>query len=228
MKRGDFQRQRINQKEREMMWEQSVKKNQLRQNAMSQRLMRRCCARRKGSIEWMTGLFFLLFLMIFLLAEVQLSAYRAVSLYLEDALAVSNLASAVIDIEEYGISHTVRIADPEAAYARYAEAVKKNLNLNENWECVNSALISGKVSIADYVVYNVMEDAVLISRVSEDGSVHSWQGVPGRVNAPNGVAVESTGIYSELTFPVKGFLGITVQAHKGKLVDIAAEQEGMA
>lgn len=228
LKRGEFQRQRINQREREMLWEQAVKNNQLRQNAMGQRMARRSCARRKGSIEWVTGLFFLLFLMFFLLAEVQLSAYRATSLYLEDALAVSNLASAVIDIEEYGISHTVRIADPKAAYARYVEAVKKNLNLDENWECANSALISGKVSIADYIIYNVEEDAVVISRVSEDGSVHSWQGVPGRVNAPNGVAVETTGIYSELSFPVEGLLGVTVQAQKGKLVDIAADQEGTA
>lgn len=180
--------------------------------------------RKSGSIEWVTGLFFILFLVILLCAELQLSVYCASSLYLEDALAASNLASAVIDIEEYGISHTVRIAEPVEAYGRYVKAVKENLQLNESWECTNSTLISGPVSIVKYVVYNVEKDGVKIFHVSGDGRVREEQGVPGRVVAPNGVAVEETSIYSEISFPVKGFPGITVQAHKGKLVDIVAEE----
>lgn len=180
-------------------------------------------SKRQGSIQWVTGLFFLLFLMILLCAEIQLDVYRASSLYLEDALAASNLASAVIDIEEYGISHTIRIADATEAYGRYRAAVKENLGLDEYWQCTNSALISGTVTIEEYMVYNVEKETVNIYRVANDGSVSVSQGVVGDVTAPNGVTVESTSIYSEISFPVKGMFGITVQAHKGNLADVVSE-----
>lgn len=179
--------------------------------------------KRSGSIQWVTGSFFLLFLMLLLCAQLQIDAYRASSLYLEDALAASNLASAVIDIEEYGISHTIQIADASEAYGRYRAAVKENLALDENWQGTNAALIAGTVVVEEYIVYNVEKDTVNIFRISKEGGVHTSRGVLGGVTAPNGVAVESTGIYSEISFPVKGMFGIEVQAHKGKLTDIVSE-----
>lgn len=181
--------------------------------------------RQRGSIEWVTGLFFLLFLTILLCVQMQLAAYRSTSLYLEDALAASNLASAVIDLEEYGISNTVRISNLDEAYRKYMNAVKRNLNLDENWEGTNTALISGKVSVVNYSIYNVSDNAVSVFQVSEDGRIHTWEGVLGYVTSPNGVLIENTGVYSELSFPVRGLFGITVTAHKGKFVDIASKKE---
>lgn len=32
--------------------------------------------------------------------------------------------------------------------------------------------------------------------------------------------IEETGVYSEIAYPVEGFLGTRVMAHKGKLVDV--------
>lgn len=187
------------------------------------RKKRRTPGRERGSVEWVTGLCFVLFLTVLLCAQMQLSAFRTTALYLEDALAASNLASAVVDIEEYGISHTVRIDDVDEAYARYRNAVRENLGLDRNWEASNETLISGKVTVENYIVYNVEKDGVFIYQVSGDGQIHAGQGVPGKVTAPNGVPVERTGIYSELSFPVKGLFGVTVQARRGKLVDIVAD-----
>lgn len=184
-----------------------------------QKTRRRKLVRQKGNIEWAAGLFFLLFLMIVLCTQLQMSMYRSTSLYLEDALAASNLASAVIDMEEYGISHTVRIGNPQEAYSRYVHAVKQNLNLNDDWECANKALISGAVSVTKYIIYNVEETTVHVYEL-DNGRVRTWEGTPGHVTAPNGIAVEETGIYSELSFPVNGLFGITVRAQKGKLVDV--------
>ncbi len=175
---------------------------------------------REGKVEWTAGLFFLLFLGIFLCAQLQIESYRATALYLEDALAASNLASAVIDIREYGISNAVRIADPQAAYERYEAALKENLGLDENWECANQGLITGPVNVEDYIVYNVREDVVTAWHVEENGTVWEEKGVLGKFCSPEGIPVEATGVYSELSFPVKGFLGVTVEARKGKLVDI--------
>lgn len=179
--------------------------------------------KRAGNTEWAVGLFFLLFLVILVCAEIQISAFQATSLYLEDALAASNLASAVIDIREYGSSHTVRISNLTGAYEQYVRAVKENLQLDENWECSNRRLISGQVTVEKYIVYNVEGNVVSISQVANDGHVFSDQGVLGSVSTPDGTLIERTGIYSEISFPVKAFWGGIVQARKGKLVDIVAE-----
>lgn len=175
---------------------------------------------KSGQIEWVTGLFFLLFLGILLCFCLQLSVYKASSLYLEDALAASNLASAVIDIEEYGRTHVIWIADPVEAYERFSIAVRENLQLNEAWESSNKSLIAGQVSVERYIIYNVKQDSVFVQEVNANGGVYQWQGSLGSVKAPNGICIETTSIYSELSFPVDGMFGVTVQAHKGQLADI--------
>ena len=117
----------------------------------------------------------------------------------------------------------ITVADPQEAYVRFCAAVQGNLQLNEAWECSNKALISGKVSVESYIVYNVKKDVVTVYEVKNNGGVHSWQGSLGSVMAPNGKYVESTSIYSELAFPIEGLFGVMVNAHKGQLVDIVAD-----
>ena len=173
-----------------------------------------------GQVEWVTGLFFLLFLGIMLCFCLQMSVYRAASLYLEDALAASNLASAVIDIEEYGRTHLILIPDPVEAYERFSIAVHDNLQLDAGWESNNKSLIAGPVTVERYIVYNVKQDMVFVQEVNANGGVHQWQGSLGSVKAPNGISIENTSIYSELSFLVEGMFGVTVQAHKGQLADI--------
>ena len=175
-------------------------------------------------MEWTAGLFFLLFLGILLCVQLQIEGFRVTALYMEDALAASNLASAVIDIQEYGISHTLQIADPLAAYELYEEALKENLSLNANWECSNRALISGPVTVEEYIVYNVKNDLVTIYHVEGNGRIREEAGISGRVYSPNGILIESTSVYSEIAFPVEGFLGVVVEARKGKLVDIVVNE----
>lgn len=183
-------------------------------------LGRNCFNKQEGQVEWTAGFFFLLFLVIFLCAQLQIEGYQATALYLEDALAASNLASAVIDLEEYGISHTIQIENPHAAFERYQDALKENLSLDENWECSNRSLISGKVVVENYIVYNVKNGVVNVCCVGTDGQLQESTGMLGAVEAPNGVMIESTGIYSEISFPVEGFPGIAAEARKSKLVDV--------
>lgn len=181
-------------------------------------------SRDPGQVEWAAGMFFTLLLAILMYTQLQLASWQATSDWMEDALAASNLAAALIDIEEYGISHKVQIPDAEAAYQVYRSAVWDNLSLDENRMSTNRALISGPVEIADFVVYNVVSGKVHATRVNEAGSIaREWDGTLGEETAPNGVLIEHTGIYSEIRFEVASFPGITAQAHKGKLVDIVSE-----
>lgn len=178
----------------------------------------------EGQLEWVTGLFFMLFLGIMLCGILQLDVFRASAAYLEDALAASNLASAVIDVEEYGISHAILIRDPEEAHGIYLSALRENLNLDEEWESPAKGLIGGKVRVLDYTVYNVKEDVVEIYHYGEDGLMTFSEGSPGSVQAPDGKWIESTSIYSEVTYPVRGIMGVEAQAQKSNLADIVASE----
>lgn len=174
----------------------------------------------RGQTEAAAGLFFLLFLAVLLWALLQLELFQAAALYMEDALAASNLASAVIDVEEYGISGKLVIKDPWEAYDRYREALKINLNLDDAWNCPNRRMIAGQVRILKYIVYNCIEDTVYISYINEDGVLSGWQEALGQAVSPEGTVIESTGVYSEIAFPVEGLFGLRLQARKGKLADI--------
>lgn len=177
----------------------------------------------QGQIEWVVGPFFVLLLGILAYTQLQLASWRSTAAYLEDALAASNLAAALIDVKEYGKTNKVCINDEEMAYSIFLDAVQDNLQLDEQWECANPALISGPVEIRDFVIYNVDKKKIKAVRVGANGLMkESWEGTLGHLRAPNGVLVEHTGIYSEISFPVEGFGGMTVQAHKGKLVDIVS------
>lgn len=181
-----------------------------------------------GQVEWVTGLFFLLILAIVLYTRLQLASWSFTAVYMEDALAASNLASAVIDLEEYGKTHKVRVEDEQEALSVYKEAIRTNLGLDEQWKCRNEGLITGPVEIVNYTIYNVDGKKIESIRMGIDGDVLERKtGTVGMVKAPDGSPVEYTGIYSEIKFSVKGFPGMTVEAQKGKLVDIVGMEEVM-
>lgn len=182
---------------------------------------RTLAGKESGQIGCMVGLFFTLFLGVMLYAVLWLEHYRAVSLYMEDALAASNLASAVVDVQEYGISHSILIARPEEAYKTYQWAVRGNLNLNAEWKGQAGSLMQGPVSIVQYIIYNVRGNEVTVYHFDEDGQMTQLQETLGNVAAPNGILVESTSVYSEIAFETEGLLGIKVRAHKGNLADVS-------
>lgn len=191
-----------------------------------QRRPRRSISADKGQAAELTlGLFFVLLAGILMCARIQLAVWETASAKLEDALAASNLAAALIDVEEYGKTHKTLIKDPSAAFAVYQDAVKENLRLDESWENADQDLICGPVEITDFVIYNVSGGHVEAVRVDRDGRpTDRWSGESGALKAPNGILVENTGVYSEIRFQVRGLFGIYAEAHKSKLVDIVAEE----
>lgn len=181
--------------------------------------------RQSGQVSLVWGMFLLLFLLLLLSAELQLDLYRATGQYMEDALAASNLASAVIDIREYGSTHKLKITDLEAAFERYQTALKGNLGLSEAWECSNKSLISGKVTVAKYVIYNVEGNLVTVYHTGKNGGWNSWQESLDSACAPNGVRIETTAVYSEIYYSVEGIFGVKQTARNGKLVDIILNEK---
>ena len=99
------------------------------------------------------------------------------------------------------------------------------MNLDDNWECPGRALISGPVQVVKYILYNVSGSQVDIYSFDENGLMTSWREALGSAVAPDGNRIESTGVYSEISYWVEGLLGIHVEAWKGKLVDVVAQDE---
>lgn len=177
--------------------------------------------KRKGQVDIIVMLFMLLIIIILVAAQMQLAQFRSTKNYVEDALAASNLASAVIDIEAYGIAHDLLIAEPEEAYELYQQAIKINLNLDDFWESPNKASISGKVEILNYTIYNVTGSDIDMYSFTGGGMTYTKiNGGVGNVTAPEGSVITSTSVYSMIGFPVKGVFGIHVDAKQEKLVDI--------
>ncbi len=178
-----------------------------------------------GQVQTVFGLFAMLFLMVIGMAEFQLAACRASSDYLEDALAASDLASALIDVREYGTTHKLVIPDPEQAYETYRKALQTNLRLREDGTSELTGMISGPVSVVRYEIYNVDEEtgSVTVDSLQGSGFVRTT-GRLGAVKTPGGQTVQSTGVYSEVTYPLEGLFGMTVTARKGKLAEVRKDR----
>lgn len=179
--------------------------------------------KRSGKIEIFTGMYLLIMLVVLLIVQMQIRLFMTTSTYMEDALAASNLASAVMDIQEYGFSRIIKINDPNEAYKLYCAALKQNLCLDDNWESSRKGLIYGQVHILKYEIYNVEKDDITIYSYGAEGEyVQSVPGGLGSVYTPDGILVESTSVYSKIGFPVRGMFGIQVDARKDNTVDIVS------
>lgn len=183
---------------------------------------KRKLGKKSGKIQIVLAIYLLVILMIMVMVYMQIEQFKTTRAYMEDALAASNLASAVIDIEEFGTTNNIVIASPEEAFAIYKEAIRFNLNLDDEWECPNKELISGPVRILTYIIYNVRDQDVEIYTYDENGNL-IYQDIPdglGSVISPNGITIENTSIYSSIGFPVDAIWGIQVDAVKDNLADI--------
>lgn len=173
----------------------------------------------RGQIGAVTGLFACLFFMILVSAELQRRQYAFLSYYLEDALAASNLASALIDVEEYGKTHKLFVKNPSEAFEVYRWALKENLRLSDTMEGNGIKGMEGQVEITDYRIYNVDGDEVDIY-IKIGDCMKQEHGRKGEVRAPSGETICETGIYSEVEFMTIGIFQIRQKARKGKLVEV--------
>lgn len=183
-------------------------------------MIRQLNKKRRGEIATFTLVYLILFLLVIAAFALQIRQYLALKSDTEDALAASNLATAVVDIQEYGISHNLIVADPDSAYRIFQDTIRVNLNLTDTW-MDSTGRISGPVTVEQYVVYNVR---------GRDVEVHSYgpgvtyasvvTGGKGSLTAPNGKIIESTSVYSRISYRVAGYFGTDVLAVKDNLVDI--------
>ena len=172
----------------------------------------------KGELATFTMVYVLLFFTATVAFALQIRQYISLKTYTEDALAASNLASAVIDIQEYGVNHNLIIKDPAHAYSIYQDALKVNMGLNDHWEDP-AGMISSPVQVEQYIVYNVRGTEVEVASFGENLNYSATETL-GSATSPNGRVIESTSVYSRISYQVAGYFGVMVPAVKDKLVDV--------
>ena len=181
---------------------------------------RRRLSARSGQADVVAAMFFFLMVLIVALFQFRVYVCMVAGAYVEDALAVSNLASALIDVEEYGRSHSVRIGDTQNAFRVYRDALYDNLALDEEGYSAKEDLLAGQVELREYIVYNVSDQEIQISVYDGEGNcLRQERERPGEARTPDGVAVEHTTVYSRVGFRIRGLMGRTMEAEKEKSVD---------
>lgn len=183
----------------------------------------------EGKLEVLWGMYLIFFLVILLMVQMQVNTFAVISSVTEDALAASNLASAVIDVREYGQTGRIKVIDPDTAYELYREALRENLDLDENWENGSPGMIAGTVEVEEYTIYEVKDRDVIIYTRGKEGifRIYTQTQALGQIYTPDGKKVESAAIYSRISFPVKGIFGILQMTRKEKTVDIVDNKTGM-
>ena len=169
------------------------------------------------------------FLLVLLVAAFQFKSftYMVSGAYVEDALAAADLASALIDVEEYGRTHNILIADPQRAFGVYRDALYYNLALDEAGYSSRTELLAGRVQLEEYTIYNVLEQEIQITGFDGQGNcLRRDKAALGTVRTPDGVLVEHTTVYSRVRFQVMGLQGNIIEAEKEKSVDIARYESG--
>ena len=157
--------------------------------------------RSEGFADSVYGIFLMAFFLIMPVLVIRIGAYKSLSDRLEDALAASSLAASVIDLERYGTDHTIVISDHTGSYEKYKETLKINLRLEDGYS--DLSFIDGEVMLTDFRIYNKEGDKITEITVGEAGGRVSREGKVGEVKDPAGRIVKDTGIYSEISFPIK-------------------------
>lgn len=194
-------------------------------------LKRNGCRQQKiknsGKVDFFVGLFMVFVVSVVMLVCQQISYFMIAGAYVEDAIAASNLASAIIDVESYGKDRTLRIFDPQGAYEIYKEALSVNLQLDEDGRSFQRLLLDGPVQVEDYRIYNVIDDQVEIYVLGPNEKMQSG-GTCKKEDAvtPDGTKIETTTVYSKLKFSVPGFDVTSISAKKEKSVDVKKNEEG--
>ena len=177
--------------------------------------------KQRASVDVVAGMMFFLILVLTVFFCFRITQYMITAAGVEDALAASNLASAVIDLEEYGKSNRIYIADHKKAFQTFRESLICNLKLDDELYTTNKNFLLGQVYIEEYRIYNVQEEQIEIMVFNNQGDIISSSfGKKGEVSTPDNVTVETTTIYSKITYSVEGLAGQLLVGKKEKSIDI--------
>lgn len=159
----------------------------------------------RGIIEYSLSLIFLMICVLVILLTFSFRRSIIERTYLEDGLAASTLAAAIIDTDVYGESEELIISDTDRAYLTFKQTLKTNLGLDDSFMPTSEAFMESQVNVLEFRVYNVKEGLVTETLYDEHGN-KQVQILGVATMTPNNKVIESTTVYSKIEFDVKGYM----------------------
>lgn len=182
--------------------------------------------KKEGKIEIFISCIALIMVVLIVIMSVKLKEIKLTKNYIDDGLVSSLLASATIDLKEYGSSNNIINNDPEQSYYLFKETLKSNLNLNNDFSAKNSNLITDKVNIESFVIYNVKASNDIEIIEVKDGKIVNRTKENSGVTTPEGIKIENTTFYAKISFYVSGYLNNEkYKSVKEKSVDVTDIKE---
>lgn len=178
--------------------------------------------KKKGSIEMFISSMIFIMIALVVVMMMRLKVIKLTKSYIEDGLVASNLASATIDLNEYGTTNKIVNNDFQKSFNDYCVALKDNLNLDNNFTPKKKTLINSEVDIVNFTIYNVVDSDIEMIRRESNGSItrQSYPNKVGIMKAPNGATINTTMVYSKIGFELKGYMNDTHYVYKESSVDI--------
>lgn len=176
----------------------------------------------KGELSAFLALFLIVIGIMCLFYTNTKSTISQMKVICEDALVSSTLASAIVDIEEYGRTGSITIADYSECYRGFKKSLDDNLKLNAQNESSYTVFFASPIEVTDFIIYNVSYENGTIDVITGDGnSIFSqYEANLGTTYAPDGTLINNTSIYSKIKFDVRLTNTTEVPADKGCCVDI--------
>ncbi|MFQ9249263.1 MAG: hypothetical protein ACLR3R_18600 [Clostridium paraputrificum] len=184
--------------------------------------------KKEGSIQAFIGFSLISLIIAIGILNIKVPEIKAIQRKVEDGLVASNLASATVDLKEYGTTNKIVNKDFNKAFEVFQKTLKGNLKLDNNFTPKNDSIIQSKIVVEDFRIYNVDGSNVSMFKRDKSGNVTSqtYANKLGQIKTPDGVKVVSTTVYSKISFFVKGYSNENIQVYKENTVDVVDEREG--
>lgn len=177
----------------------------------------------KGKIEFFISSIALSITSLLVLMGLRIEVIKTTKSFIDDGLVASTLASATIDLKEFGTTNNIINSDFSKSYNDFTKTLKTNLNLDNSFIPKDDTLINSKVDVVDFIIYNVVGNDIYVLKKDEVGySEQFYPNQKGIMKTPNDVLITSTTFYSKIGFSLRGYLEDTHYVYKDYCVDVTS------
>lgn len=160
--------------------------------------------KQEGVIEVFVGMFIISITLIMISANSNLKSIKSINNFVSNGLISSNLASDIIDLDEFGKSRTIKISDPNKSFSLFEKTLRENLKLDDKNE---NKLIDNNINIDNFTIYNVKGNDIEVIQMKPIYSKYIVSGGVNKTYSPDGVLISSTSVYSKVSYKVKNMIG---------------------
>lgn len=174
-------------------------------------MMNKKWLRHKGNTLLITGVCLLIIVTSYSIVMYLVSNQNVTAQDIQDSLYLSNTATyKYIDKKLLGDDgEYLIIKDVDNALQIFKDKLKHNMKLDNTFKPITVKTIEGKISIKEFIIYNVQGNLVEIYALSTNGMLNKTIKDLSKetIVTPNGYKVKATTVHTTISFNVKGMNG---------------------